>query len=79
MGLSKQEAAGCGDQVLKKEVLRLCGEDLRKIIKHVRLEAGFFFLFPVIGGTSAYLSKALKRNEVWLNRNIRWYLSFGKL
>lgn len=48
-------------------------------MKHFRLEAGFFFLFPMIDGTSAYLSKALKRNEVWLDRNTRYDLSFGKL
>lgn len=31
-------------------MFKLCCENLRKIIKHVKLEAGFFFISAVIGG-----------------------------
>ncbi|KAI5930827.1 E3 SUMO-protein ligase NSE2 [Manis javanica] len=34
-------------------MLKLCCENLRRIIKHVRLETAFFFISPVIDGLQA--------------------------
>lgn len=48
IGLSKQEAPVCGYRVFQEEMLKLCCENLRKIIKHVRSEANFFLISAVI-------------------------------
>lgn len=48
IGLYEQEAPVCGYRVFQKEMLKLCCENLRKIMKHVRLEADFFLISTVM-------------------------------